>query len=109
MLQEFRKHGEDHVCLDGRITEIPTNLGAGVSINFQCRDSLALYREFRARGIGIPRRPFVGNGLWCVDLVDPDGYKLSFNSPTDAPEESVLQEDGSVAPGSCDSQQEYKI
>jgi len=103
MLQEFRKAGEHNVYLEGKIAEIPRNLGAGVSINFQCTDSLALYREFKSRGISIPKRPFVGNRLWCVGVVDPDGYKLFFNSPTDAPEESVLADDGSVVLGPCDS------
>jgi hypothetical protein len=28
----------------------------------------------------------VGNGLWVVSLTDPDGYRLDFESPTDAPE-----------------------
>lgn len=93
MLQEFRKHGEHNIYLEGRITEVPDNLGTGISINFQCRDSLALYREFKSRGIQIAKRPFVGNGLWCVNVVDPDGYKLWFNSPTDAPEETELTED----------------
>ncbi len=102
MLQEFRKEGEHNIFLEGKITAIPAHLGAGVSINFQCQDSLALYLEFKSRGVNIPKRPSVGNGLWCVNVVDPDGYKLWFNSPTDAPEESVLTEDGSIVQGSCD-------
>lgn len=93
MLQEFRKEGERKINLDGRITEIPEKLGTGVSINFQCQDSLALYREFKSRGVQIAKKPFVGNGLWCVNVIDPDGYKLWFNSPTDAPEETELSED----------------
>ena len=28
--------------------------------------------------------------MWVVDVIDPDCYRLSFESPTDAPEESVL-------------------
>ena len=93
MLQEFRKEGEHNIYLEGKITTIPEELGVGVSINFQCRDSLALYREFKSRGIHIAKKPFVGNGLWCVNVIDPDGYKLWFNSPTDAPEETELAED----------------
>lgn len=104
MLQEFRKQGEHNIYLEGKISEIPKNLGAGVSINFTCEDSLTLYREFKSRAVEIPRRPFVGNGLWCVNVVDPDGYKLWFNSPTKALEESVLADDGSVVPGTCDSE-----
>jgi len=81
MLQEFRKE------------YLPKEkLGVGFSINFQCADSLALYREFKSRGVSIPKRPFVGNGLWMVNVADPDGYELYFASPTDAPEESELEE-----------------
>ena len=93
MLQEFRKSGEHNVYLEGKISRVPENLGAGMSICFQCADSLALYREFKSRGIEIKKRPFVGNHLWCVNVVDPDGYKLWFNSPTDEEEESELEEE----------------
>ena len=67
-------------------------LGTGASVSFMCEDALALYREFKARGIQTPKRPFVGNRLWVVPLTDPDGYRLEFASPTDAPEESELEE-----------------
>jgi uncharacterized glyoxalase superfamily protein PhnB len=67
-------------------------LGTGTTVVFQCEDSLALYREFKSRGIEARQRPFVGNRLWVVPLSDPDGYRLEFASPTDAPEESVLEE-----------------
>jgi lactoylglutathione lyase len=66
--------------------------GVGVSVCFQCRDALALYREFRSRGIEA-KRPFVGNSMWVTVVVDPDGYKLDFESLTDAPEESIYEED----------------
>jgi lactoylglutathione lyase len=66
-------------------------LGLGITICFQCKDALAIYREFIARGIEM-QRPFVGNGLWVTSVQDPDGYKLEFASPTDAPEESVFSE-----------------
>ena len=62
-------------------------LGVGVSINFICRDALALYRDFESRDVGA-QRPFVGNGMWVTSLTDPDGYSLHFESKTDAPEES---------------------
>lgn len=67
-------------------------LGAGVSICFTCEDALALYREFKSRGIPMQTRPFVGNRLWVVPVTDPDGYRLEFESPTDTPEESELEE-----------------
>lgn len=67
-------------------------LGAGTSVCFMCEDALALYREFKSRGIQTRQRPFVGNRLWVVPLADPDGYRIDFESPTEAPEESELQE-----------------
>ncbi len=76
MLQEFRKAPEGKV-------------GQGVSICFQCQDALAIYREVTARGIQAAR-PFVGNSMWVTNVSDPDGYKLSFQSPTDVPEETVF-------------------
>lgn len=67
-------------------------LGAGTSVCFMCGDALALYREFKSRGIQTQSRPFVGNRLWVVPLSDPDGYRIDFESPADAPEESELEE-----------------
>ena len=67
-------------------------LGTGVNLCFQCEDALALYREFKSRGIQTRERPSVGNRLWVVPLTDPDGYCMEFSSPTDAPEESELAE-----------------
>jgi len=83
MLQEFAP--------DRRPKE---TLAPGVSISFTCKDALALYREFKSRNITTRNRPFVGNGLWVVPLADPDGYRIEFASPTDAPEESELEEAG---------------
>jgi lactoylglutathione lyase len=67
-------------------------LGTGLNVCFQCEDSLALYREFESRGIQMRSRPCVGNGLWVVPVTDPDGYRMEFSSPTDAPEETELEE-----------------
>jgi lactoylglutathione lyase len=67
-------------------------LGTGVNVCFQCEDALALYREFKSRGIQTRNRPSVGNRLWVVPVIDPDGYCMEFSSPTDAPEETELEE-----------------
>ncbi len=84
MLQEFWQSGQHrNVTTD--------KLGAGVSINFICKDALALYKEFKARGVDA-KRPFVGNRMWVTQAADPDGYNLYFESPTDAPEESEFAE-----------------
>jgi lactoylglutathione lyase len=81
MLQEFWPGGR------------PTQaLGTGASVSFMCEDALALYRQFKSHGIQTRRRPFVGNQLWVVPVTDPDGYRMEFASPTDAPEESELEE-----------------
>jgi lactoylglutathione lyase len=81
MLQEFWPGGR------------PTQaLGTGASVSFMCEDALALYRQFKSHGIQTRRRPFVGNHLWVVPVTDPDGYRMEFASPTDAPEESELEE-----------------
>ena len=74
MLQEFGK---------GRAPE--GKVGVGFSVCFQCKDALAIYHEVTQRGVQA-RRPFVGNSMWVTTLLDPDGYKIDFDSPTDVPE-----------------------
>jgi catechol 2,3-dioxygenase-like lactoylglutathione lyase family enzyme len=84
MLQEFAKSGPNAPNPEDK-------LGQGVSLAFQCEDAVALYREFRSRGIEA-KEPFVGNNMWVTVLCDPDGYVLDFESPTDVPEETTLSE-----------------
>jgi lactoylglutathione lyase len=48
----------------------------------------AIRRESIARGLSPSRAPFVGNNLWVVSYVDPDGYRIDFESPTDVPEDT---------------------
>lgn len=80
MLQEFRASKKP----EGK-------LGLGVTICFQCKDALAIYREVTSRGIEA-KRPFVGNAMWVTSMTDPDGYRVEFESPTDVPEETVFSE-----------------
>ncbi|HEY3053658.1 MAG TPA: hypothetical protein VGK04_09760 [Thermoanaerobaculia bacterium] len=61
-----------------------------VTICFICEDALAIYRDVTSRGIAASR-PFVGNGMWVTALLDPDGYRIEFESHTDVPEETVFQ------------------
>jgi lactoylglutathione lyase len=84
MLQEFWKEGHHAGRPEGK-------LGQGVSIYFQCEDALTIYRDLKARGIDA-KKPFVGNAMWVTSVSDPDGYDLYFESPTDAPEETVLSD-----------------
>lgn len=84
MLQEYKQDGRHSFKPDGK-------RGLGVSVCFVCRDALSIYREARARGLE-PKRPFVGNAMWVVSLADPDGYRVDFESPTDAPEETEYTE-----------------
>lgn len=84
MLQEFRK--------DGHHASVPTSdVGIGVSMNYNCKDALAIYHAIKSRGIEA-ERPFVGNSMWVVGVIDPDGYRLYFQSPTDVAEETVYSE-----------------
>jgi lactoylglutathione lyase len=84
MLQEYWKDGRPGGGPDGP-------LGQGVSICFMCADAIAIYHSAIARGLSATR-PFVGNGLWVTSLTDPDGYRVDFESPTDAEEETTLIE-----------------
>ena len=84
MLQEF-------VSDSHHASPIPAQVGAGVGLNFICRDALAFYHAMRERGIAT-QRPFVGNQMWVTSLRDPDGYSLHFESPTDAPEETEYED-----------------
>jgi lactoylglutathione lyase len=68
-----------------------SKLGEGVSICFQCKDALTIYTEAQSRSLH-PQRPFVGNAMWVTIITDPDGYKLDFESPTSAPEESIYSD-----------------
>jgi lactoylglutathione lyase len=65
--------------------------GKGVSICFMCDDALTLYSRLISRGIKV-NEPFVGNNLWVVQLEDPDGYILLFESPTEIPEGTTYTE-----------------
>jgi lactoylglutathione lyase len=82
MLQEYRAE---------RVPE--EKLGVGVSTCFQCKDAIALYREFTSRGIQA-QESFVGNAMWVTTVRDPDGHVLDFESLTGVPipEETKLSE-----------------
>lgn len=84
MLQESAAEGANRPGMDGHVA-------AGVTIYFICQDALAIYRDLRARGIEAGR-PFVGNAMWVTEISDPDGYRLAFESPTDAAQATVLAE-----------------
>jgi hypothetical protein len=84
MLQEF-KNDHDNSGLP------KSRLGEGVTIYFICEDAIAIYRELVSRGVEATK-PFVGNGMWVTGCTDPNGYKLEFESLTNAPEETVFAE-----------------
>lgn len=84
MLQQFPTEGHDSRA------PMSTVKDAGVSICVMCEDAIALYRELQARGIDASR-PFVGNGLWVTTVNDPDGFRIDFESPADAPEETEYE------------------
>jgi lactoylglutathione lyase len=84
MLQQFRKGGHDAWSPEGKV-------GVGVSINFICGDALLLYHEFLDKSIPVSE-PFVENNMWVINVKDPDGYNLFFESDTDVPEETMYSE-----------------
>ena len=65
--------------------------GEGVEIFFICEDALAIYTQITSNGISASE-PFVGNKMWVVQVKDPDGYKVSFESFTDVAEETKYSE-----------------
>ena len=82
MLQEFWREGHHRNLPE-------TTVGVGVSVAFICVDAVAIFRSMGSRGIRATR-PTVSNGMLVTHVVDPDGYRLFFESPTDAPEDTVL-------------------
>lgn len=82
MLQQYRTEGHDSWIPEGKV-------GEGVTIDLMCEDALAIYREVTGRGLRTRQKPFVGNGLWVVTFLDPDGYKIEFESSTDVAEETI--------------------
>ena len=72
-------------------TDETKHLGKGTSINLICQDALQIYHEVSSAGLS-PKEPFVGNNMWVVRLVDPDGYHVYFESDTDIPEETMYSD-----------------
>jgi lactoylglutathione lyase len=84
MLQQFKTENHDS-------RKFSDNRGEGVSLFFSCDDAVAFYRSTSKRGVSA-KDPQVGNGSWVMSVKDPDGYALSFQSPTDVAEETKLSE-----------------
>jgi predicted lactoylglutathione lyase len=61
--------------------------GEGVEIFYICEDALAIYTQITSNGVSASE-PFVGNRMWVIQVKDPDGYKISFESFTEVPEET---------------------
>ena len=73
-------------------TNVPKHKqGEGVEIFFICEDALAIYAQITSNGISASE-PFVGNKMWVVQVIDADGYKISFESFTDVAEETKYSE-----------------
>jgi predicted enzyme related to lactoylglutathione lyase len=60
--------------------EARANLRGGLTLYFICEDAKAAHREFKERGVQVGE-PFVGNNMDVFYFKDPDGYRLSFESP----------------------------
>ena len=84
MLQQFRTSGHD-------ARRFGPDKGEGVVLCFFCADAVTFYRAVRERGLEATE-PQVGNAMWVTELQDPDGYRLLFESETEAPEETRLSD-----------------
>ena len=67
---------------EGEPTRGPGIKGLGVKFYVWCDDAVVFYEVITRRGIKA-RKPFVGNGMHVVELQDPDGYEMAFQSPPD--------------------------
>ncbi|MEM7033071.1 MAG: VOC family protein [Chloroflexota bacterium] len=84
MLQQFKTEGHDS-------RQFSDNKGEGMTLCFFCDDAVEFYKGVRDRGVQATE-PQVGNAAWVTELVDPDGYKLQFQSSTDVAEETRLSD-----------------
>jgi len=64
--------------------------GEGIDFCVMCSDAIAVYHEALTRGIEL-EPPSVANGHWITGAIDPDGFAINFQSPTDQPEDTVYQ------------------
>lgn len=56
--------------------------GRGVVLFFLCDDADALHAELTSRGMQLPQPQTAYYGMRQVELPDPDGYQLCFESET---------------------------
>ena len=74
------QHDDSALMLQKSQGEASANPGGGLTLYFICEDAKAAHREFKERGIQVGE-PFVGNDMDIFYFKDPDGYRLSFESP----------------------------
>lgn len=93
MLQQFPAEGNDSWVPECKV-------GEGVTICFVCDDAIELFHEVAGRGISAST-PVVGNGMWVTSMSDPDGYRLDFESSTDAAEGTALDQSTQTPDRGC--------
>lgn len=74
------EHGDSALMLQKTQGEPPANRGPGLTLYFICEDAKSAHQEFKERGVQVGE-PFVGNNMDVFYFKDPDGYRLSFESP----------------------------
>ncbi len=74
------QHDDSALMLQKSQGEVSANPGGGLTLYFICEDAKAAHREFKERGVQVGE-PFVGNNMDVFYFKDPDGYRLSFESP----------------------------
>ena len=74
------QHGDSALMLQKTQGEAPANCGPGLTLYFICEDAKAAHEVFKERCVQVGE-PFVGNNMDVFYFKDPDGYRLSFESP----------------------------
>jgi RNA polymerase sigma factor (sigma-70 family) len=97
------QNGRSELIIEGpraaQTTAGPALRREGPSVSIACSDAIAVYRVAKARGLHAGR-PFVGNGRWVTEIIDPDGFTVAFETPATAPEDTVLDEPADAVPAS---------
>lgn len=65
---------------EGDPDDTTSSNGVGIKLYVWCSDARTFHRAVSARGIEAAD-PFIGNGMHVVDLKDPDGHDIAFQSP----------------------------
>lgn len=64
---------------------VPVSGATGVTLYFNCLDAQAVHAQLTANGLSLAPPEVAFYGMLQVELTDPDGYQLVFQSPCERP------------------------